>query len=251
MHLHNGLAAIVTSLHDFFTCHEKVVKIRPTTWVTEISLACSLANGGKLAGHALARYLLAQAMIAANSPRSVGGSGKPRILFLSDRNILVDKPKEEDFAPFGDARMKIEGGVANKSRQMYFAIYQSLAKDEHRPGLFQEFGPEFFDLIIIDECHRGSAADDSNWREILDFFQPAYQLGMTATPLRKDNRDTYVYFGDPLYQYSLRQGIEDGFLAPYRVHRIMTTVDAIGWVDEGCDEWDGGHAGTRTPDPAV
>jgi type I restriction enzyme R subunit len=158
-----------------------------------------------------------------------GGFGKPRILFLADRNILVDKPKEEDFAPFGDARMKIEGGVANKSRQMYFAIYQSLAKDERRPGLFREFGPDFFDLIIVDECHRGSAADDSNWREILEYFQPAYQLGMTATPLRKDNRDTYVYFGDPLYQYSLRQGIEDGFLAPYRVHRIMTTVDAIGW----------------------
>ena len=158
-----------------------------------------------------------------------GGFGKPRILFLADRNILVDKPKEEDFAPFGDARMKIEGGVANKSRQMYFALYQSLAKDQNHPGLYRDFSPDFFDLIVVDECHRGSAADDSNWREILEYFQPAFQLGMTATPLRKDNKDTYRYFGDPLYQYSLRQGIEDGFLAPYRVHRIMTTVDAVGW----------------------
>ena len=89
--------------------------------------------------------------------------------------------------------------------------------------------PDFFDLIIVDECHRGSARDESNWREILEYFQPAYQLGMTATPLRDDNRDTYAYFGDPIYTYSLRQGIEDGFLAPYRVHRIVTDVDAAGW----------------------
>ena len=161
-----------------------------------------------------------------------GRFGKPRILFLADRNILVDDPKDKDFLPFGDARMKIEGGVANKSRQMYFAIYQSLAKDERRPGLFREFSSDFFDLIIVDECHRGSAADDSNWREILEYFEPAYQLGMTATPLRQDNKDTYEYFGQPLYTYSLRQGIEDGFLAPYRVHRILTTVDAVGWRPE-------------------
>jgi type I restriction enzyme R subunit len=158
-----------------------------------------------------------------------GRFGKPRILFLADRNILVDDPKDKDFLPFGDARMKIEGGVANKSRQMYFALYQSLAKDENRPGLYREFGQDFFDLVVIDECHRGSAADDSNWREILEYFEPAYQLGMTATPLRKDNKDTYDYFGAAFYTYSLRQGIDDGFLAPYRVHRILTTVDAVGW----------------------
>src|SRR5664280_1478766 len=158
-----------------------------------------------------------------------GRHGKPRILFLADRNILVDDPKDKDFLPFGDARMKIEGGVANKARQMYFALYQSLAKDENRPGLYREFGPDFFDLIVVDECHRGSAADDSNWREILEYFEPAYQLGMTATPLRKDNKDTYEYFGAPLYTYSLRQGIEDGFLAPYRVHRVITEWDAAGW----------------------
>ena len=116
-----------------------------------------------------------------------------------------------------------------KSREMYFAIYQAIAKDERRPGLYREYAPDFFDLIIVDECHRGSARDESNWREILEYFEPAYQLGMTATPLREDNRDTYLYFGNPIYTYSLRQGIDDGFLAPYRVHRVVTTVDAAGW----------------------
>ncbi|MCC7313091.1 MAG: DEAD/DEAH box helicase family protein, partial [Sulfuritalea sp.] len=112
---------------------------------------------------------------------------------------------------------------------MYFAIYQALARDERRPGLYREYAPDFFDLIIVDECHRGSARGDSNWREILTWFEPAYQLGMTATPLREDNRDTYLYFGNPIYEYSLRQGIEDGFLAPYRVHRVVTEWDAAGW----------------------
>jgi type I restriction enzyme R subunit len=112
---------------------------------------------------------------------------------------------------------------------MYFATYQAIAKDERRPGLYREYARDFFDLIIVDECHRGSARDESNWREILEYFEPAFQLGMTATPLRQDNRDTYRYFGNPLYTYSLRQGIDDGFLAPYKVHRIVTTADAAGW----------------------
>jgi len=157
-----------------------------------------------------------------------GQPRKPKILYLADRNILVDDPKDKDFAPFGDARWKIEG-EAIKSREMYFAIYQAIAKDERRPGLYKDYPPDFFDLIIVDECHRGSARDDSNWREILDYFKPAFQLGMTATPLRQDNRDTYLYFGNPLLTYSLRQGIDDGFLAPYRVHRVITTYDAAGW----------------------
>ncbi|MGH1471557.1 MAG: EcoAI/FtnUII family type I restriction enzme subunit R [Cellvibrionaceae bacterium] len=154
---------------------------------------------------------------------------KPRILFLADRNVLVDDPKDKTFTPFGDARYKIENGRITKSREIYFAIYQSLARDERRPGLYKEFSPDFFDLIIIDECHRGSARDDSNWREILEYFEPAYQIGMTATPLREDNRDTYRYFGNPIYTYSLRQGIDDGFLAPYRVHRVISEIDAAGW----------------------
>jgi type I restriction enzyme, R subunit len=158
-----------------------------------------------------------------------GEHRRPKILYLADRNILIDDPKDKMFTTFGDARWKIENGQVNKGREMYFAIYQAIAKDEHRPGLYKEYAKDFFDLVIVDECHRGSAKDDSNWREILRYFQPAYQLGMTATPLRQDNRDTYKYFGNPIYTYSLRQGIEDGFLAPYRVHRIITEWDAAGW----------------------
>ena len=158
-----------------------------------------------------------------------GDYRRPRILYLADRNVLVDDPMAKIYAPFGDARCKIEGGVANKSREMYFAIYQAIARDERRPGLYREYSPDFFDLIIVDECHRGSAKDDSNWRAILEYFEPAFQVGMTATPRRQDNADTYRYFGDPIYQYSLRQGIDDGFLAPYRVHRVITTWDAAGW----------------------
>jgi len=158
-----------------------------------------------------------------------GEHRKARILFLADRNILIDDPKDKTFAPFGDARFKIERGRISKSREIYFAIYQAIAKDERRPGLYKSYPRDFFDLIVVDECHRGSARDESNWREILEYFEPAYQLGMTATPLREDNRDTYSYFGDPIYTYSLKQGIEDGFLAPYRVHRVVTEVDAAGW----------------------
>lgn len=154
---------------------------------------------------------------------------RPKILYLADRNILVDDPKDKTFPPFGDARHKIENGEIVMSRDMYFAIYQAIAEDERRPGLYKEFPPDFFDLIIVDECHRGSARADSSWREILEYFEPAIQLGMTATPLREDNRDSYEYFGNPVYTYSLRQGIEDGFLSPYRVHRIVTSADATGW----------------------
>jgi type I restriction enzyme R subunit len=160
---------------------------------------------------------------------SAGEYRHPKILYLADRLILVDDPKDKIFAPFGDARHKIENGQAVKSRDIYFATYQAIAEDERRPGLYREYATDFFDLIIVDECHRGSARDESAWREILEYFEPAYQLGMTATPLREENRDTYRYFGNPLYTYSLRQGIDDGFLAPYRVNRVVTTYDATGW----------------------
>ena len=150
-----------------------------------------------------------------------GEHRRPKILFLADRNVLVDNPKDKTFTPFGDARIKIGEDELSYGREMYFAIYQALAKDERRPGLFRQFRPDFFDLIVVDECHRGSARDDSNWREILEYFEPAYQIGMTATPKRLDNADTYRYFGNPIYTYSLRQGIDDGFLAPYRVHRVI------------------------------
>lgn len=158
-----------------------------------------------------------------------GEHRRPRILYLADRNILIDPPKDGIFAAFGDARSKIESGDVVQSREIYFAIYQALAEDERREGLFKSFSPGFFDLVIVDECHRGSAREDSAWRGILDYFDPAFKLGMTATPLRDDNRDTYLYFGNPIYEYSLRQGIDDGFLAPYRVHRVITEWDAAGW----------------------
>lgn len=153
---------------------------------------------------------------------------RPKVLYLADRTVLVEDPKDKTFASLGDARWLIQG-EAVKSREVYFSTYQAIAKDEHRPGLYREFPRDFFDLIIVDECHRGSAKDESNWREILEYFEPAYQIGMTATPLREDNRDTYRYFGNPIYTYSLKQGIEDGFLAPYRVHRVVPSVDATGW----------------------
>ncbi|MBO9434515.1 DEAD/DEAH box helicase family protein [Ruegeria sp. R13_0] len=158
-----------------------------------------------------------------------GKHRKPKVLFLADRNVLVDDPKDKDFSAFGDARFKISGGEISKGRDIYFAIYQAIAGDESREGLFKEYAKDFFDLIVVDECHRGSARDDSNWRQILEWFEPAYQIGMTATPKREDNADTYEYFGDPVYEYSLAQGISDGFLAPYRVHRVISDFDAAGW----------------------
>ena len=156
-----------------------------------------------------------------------GEHRRPKILFLADRNILIDDPKDKMFAPFGDARHKITSDDTSRSRDMYFGIYQALATASEE--VFRQYRPDFFDLIIIDECHRGSSRDDSAWRAVLDYFTPAVQFGMTATPLREESRDSYEYFGNPVYTYSLRQGIEDGFLAPYRVHRVITTVDAAGW----------------------
>jgi len=152
---------------------------------------------------------------------------RPKILFLADRNLLVDDPMARMFAPFGDARHKIAGSDVSQSRDMYFGIYQALSTAS--TDIFRQYRPDFFDLIIIDECHRGSSRDESAWRVVLDYFAPAVQFGMTATPLREESRDSYEYFGNPIYTYSLRQGIEDGFLAPYRVHRVITTVDAAGW----------------------
>jgi len=157
---------------------------------------------------------------------------RPKVLFLADRSILVTDPHAKDFAVFGDARCLVPEEGLPSSREIYFSTYQSLAEDNNRVGAFRNLPRDFFDLIVIDECHRGSAADDSNWRIILDYFQPAVHLGLTATPLRDDNKDTYAYFGNPLYTYSLKQGIEDGFLAPYLVHRVVTEIDATGFRPE-------------------
>lgn len=158
-----------------------------------------------------------------------GDNRRPKVLFLADRDVLVSDPHSKEFAVFGDARCLIPEEGAITSREIYFSTYQSLAEDSNRTGAFRKFPSDFFDLIVIDECHRGSASDDSNWRVILDYFTYAVQLGLTATPLRDDNRDTYAYFGNPLYTYTLKQGIDDGFLAPYIVHRVVPDIDATGW----------------------
>ena len=156
---------------------------------------------------------------------------RPRILYLADRVVLIHQPKDTVFSPFGDALHVIKQ-KAVMSREMYFATYHAIAGNAARPGLYKEYSPDFFDLIVVDECHRGSSSEDSKWREVLDYFEGSAKLGMTATPLREDNRDTYDYFGPPLIQYSLKQGIDDGFLAPYRVRRIVTDIDAVGWRPE-------------------
>lgn len=154
---------------------------------------------------------------------------KKRILYLADRNILIDQAKDLTFSPMGQALHKIRG-QALKSREVYFAIYQALDSPTSTEKLYKQYPRDFFDLIIVDECHRGSARDESNWRKILEYFKPAQQIGMTATPKRKDNVDTYQYFGNPIYTYSLKQGIEDGFLAPYRVYRVIPDIDATGLI---------------------
>ena len=161
-----------------------------------------------------------------------GEHRRPKILFLADRSILVSDPHAKDFAVFGDARCLVPEEGLPSSREVYFSTYQSLAEDSNRTGAFRKLPRDFFDLILIDECHRGSATDDSNWRAVLDYFNTSVQIGLTATPLRDDNKDTYAYFGNPLYIYSLKQGIEDGFLAPYLVHRVVTEMDATGFRPE-------------------
>jgi len=157
---------------------------------------------------------------------------KPRVLYLADRNILVDQPKDEYFAPvFGDAVHKLGGGDARRGRSIYFALYQSMDSGDER-ALFEEFPEDHFDLIIVDECHRGSATEASRWRRILDHYSAATQIGMTATPVSDRDRDTFGYFGNPVYTYSLARGIEDGFLAPYRVRKVRLNVDMTGWRPE-------------------
>ncbi len=126
-----------------------------------------------------------------------------------------------------DLLNRVRGGV-DTSREIYFATYQALAAGGDREALFEAFRPDFFDLVIVDECHRGSAEENSAWRAVLDYFASAVQLGLTATP-RSDRVNSYEYFGNPVYRYSLRQGIEDGFLAPYRVRRVVLSPDAEGW----------------------
>ena len=154
---------------------------------------------------------------------------KKRILFLADRNILVDQTMTNDFKPFGSAMTKIQKRQANKAYEIYLSLYQAVTGTEEEQNIYKQFSPDFFDLIVIDECHRGSAAEDSAWRQILDYFSSATQIGLTATPKETKDVSNIDYFGEPIYTYSLRQGIDDGFLAPYKVVRIDIDKDLAGW----------------------
>lgn len=154
---------------------------------------------------------------------------KKRILFLADRNILVDQTKTNDFQPFGQAMTKITKRTVDPAYEIHLALYQALTGPEEHQKAFKQVDRDFFDLIIIDECHRGSAADDSAWREILEYFNTATQVGLTATPKETEEVSNIDYFGEPVYTYSLKEGIEDGFLAPYKVIRVDIDVDLQGW----------------------
>ena len=157
---------------------------------------------------------------------------KKRILFLVDRNILADQTKTNDFKPFGQAMTKITNRSVDKSYEIYLSLYQAVTGTEEEQNIYKQFSPDFFDLIIVDECHRGSAAEDAAWHEILSYFTSATQIGLTATPKETKEISNIHYFGDPIYTYSLKQGIADGFLAPYKVVRIGLDKDLDGWRPE-------------------
>lgn len=165
---------------------------------------------------------------------------RPRILFLADRNILADQAYNAFSAFPNDAVTRIDpgtirknGGKPPRNASLFFTIFQTFMTGEGEP-VYTQYPPDFFDFIVIDECHRGGAKDESEWRHLLEYFEPAAQLGLTATPKRKHNADTYKYFGDPVYTYALRDGIEDGFLTPFKVRQMASTIDE--YVYDGSDE---------------
>jgi type I restriction enzyme R subunit len=157
---------------------------------------------------------------------------KKRILFLVDRNILADQTKTNDFKPFGQAMTKITNRTVDKSFEIYLCLYQAVTGTEEEQNVYKQFSRDFFDLVIVDECHRGSAADDARWRQVLEYFSSATQIGLTATPKETKDVSNIEYFGAPIYTYSLKQGISDGFLAPYKVVRIGLDKDLDGWRPE-------------------
>lgn len=185
----------------------------------------TLATG---TGKTVIAYQLAYKLYQAKW-NTIGSNHRPKILFLADRNVLADQAINT-FNSLEKDLVKINGesiikGKVPTNYSLYFAIYQAIAERENIGGYYLDYPPDFFDLIIIDECHRGSANEEGSWRKILDHFAPAVQIGLTATPKRDDNVDTYDYFGKPVYEYSLKEGIEDGFLSPYKVKRFKTTLD--------------------------
>lgn len=165
---------------------------------------------------------------------------KKKILFLADRNVLVDQTISGDFKPFGGKMTKVENKQLDSSYEIYLALYQQLAGDEGTEP-FRQFKPEFFDLILVDECHRGSAKEESAWRKILEYFSGSTQIGMTATPIETKEASSQTYFGEAIYEYSLKQGINDGFLAPYKVIRIGLDKDLVGYRPEAGKHDDNGY----------
>ena len=171
---------------------------------------------------------------------------KKRILFLADRNALIDQARRGDFKYFKDKMTVVKHRMIDKSYEIYLALYQGLSGADEHANAYKQFSPNFFDLIVIDECHRGSANEDSAWREILTYFNNATHIGLTATPKETKETSNIEYFGEPIYTYSLKQGIDDGFLAPYRVVRVNLNVDAEGWRPEkGKKDKDGNEVEDR------
>ena len=151
-----------------------------------------------------------------------------KILFLADRNVLIDQTIKQDFKPFEKVMTKVDNKKLDSSYEIYLSLYHQLAGNEKEEP-FREFKPDFFDLVVIDECHRGSAKEESKWRKILDYFCNAIHIGLTATPKETKEVSNITYFGEPIYTYSLKQGIDDGFLAPYKVLRVTIDKDVEGW----------------------
>lgn len=193
-------------------------------------LLLTLATG---TGKTFIAFQIVHKLFQARWNRQQPGSRRPRILFLADRNILADQaintfnPYEKDLIKIDGDEIRRRNGVVPTNAHIFFAIYQAIAEREDIGGYYREYPSDFFDLIIIDECHRGAANNEGSWRAILEHFAPAVHLGLTATPKRTDNIDTYSYFGQPAYEYSLKEGINDGFLTPYRVKRIRTNLDEL------------------------
>lgn len=217
----------------------------------EIAINAALASilGGKKrillnlatgTGKTFIAYQIAQKLWNQNKPH-------PKILFLADRTILLDQAKNRSFANFGEARHKIQK-VAQTAYEMYFALYQALDVGQKTEELYKQYEEDFFDYVIIDECHRGSSTESGDWRNILEHFSKAVHIGMTATPKRNDeSKDTYDYFGTPVYTYSLKQGIEDGFLAPYIINRVNLEIDVQGYAPKsGEKDLDGKELEERT-----
>lgn len=190
----------------------------------------TLATG---TGKTFIAFQIVHKVFQARWNRDQPGSRRPRILFLADRNILADQaintfnPYEKDLIKINGEEVRKRNGVVPTNAHIFFAIYQAIAERENIDGYYKAYPKDFFDLVLIDECHRGAANDTGSWRAILDHFSSAVHLGLTATPKRTDNVDTYEYFGQPAYVYSLKDGINDGFLTPYRVKRVRTNLDEL------------------------